>query len=237
MQCHTSLLHTIYCKLQRSNDVEILIGGKPENIPNFPLQTIEVLEEFENTLGNDSQLHVYMVQRFSSLGGLSEENLSGLIMRHLIRNELAQNYNWMGHNRQGTKEIVFFANIFYNDVYHGEQRCSTWRKCGAEAAEDNCPGVEDDDGLYGAAVKGEPGAKGKHRRYCSRGKGFSGLCQRWTIADLSLTYISSSPTPDSGSEKPNLKTPIPNSVPIKPPPLHPYYVPTPKAILLKVESI
>ncbi|KAF5302031.1 hypothetical protein FQA39_LY10501 [Lamprigera yunnana] len=55
-------------------------------------------------------------------------------------------------------------------VYHGEERCSTWRKYGAGAAEDDRPeAAEDDDGFYGAAVEGEPGANGKHRRDCPEG--------------------------------------------------------------------
>ncbi|KAF5290557.1 hypothetical protein FQA39_LY14686 [Lamprigera yunnana] len=49
------------------------------------------------------------------------------------------------------------------------------------AEDDRLAAAEDNDGLYGAAVKGESGANGKHRWRCPGGKGCSGPCHRRNI--------------------------------------------------------
>ncbi|KAF5278435.1 hypothetical protein FQA39_LY05924 [Lamprigera yunnana] len=86
------------------------------------------------------------------------------------------------------------------NIYHGEQWCSTQRKCGAGAAEGDRPGAaEDDDSLCGAAVEGEPDANRKHRRYFPGGKGYSGPCRRRDIAG-------------SPSSIPNSRVPVVSSI-------------------------
>lgn len=84
----------------------------PEDVPKFPIQTLEEFQSFNARLEKNPLLGEYMVARLAAVGGSGVESLTRRIMKFLISNEVAILYNWKGRDKLSF-ERTYVMNVIY----------------------------------------------------------------------------------------------------------------------------
>ncbi|XP_018565275.1 uncharacterized protein LOC108906485 [Anoplophora glabripennis] len=89
---------------------------EPDNLPVFPLKTLDEFLHLENLIRDDDTMKLYMVRRLAALGGSGVESITRRIMKFLISNDLAINFNWKGRFSKKAFEHTRIMRIIYDAV-------------------------------------------------------------------------------------------------------------------------
>ncbi|XP_050312880.1 uncharacterized protein LOC126747945 [Anthonomus grandis grandis] len=88
----------------------------PENLPSFPLKSMDEFSGFENLIKEDSTVKQYMVRRLAALGGSGVEAVTRRIMKFLLTNEVGNQFNWKGRHNKVSFETTASMAIVYGKI-------------------------------------------------------------------------------------------------------------------------
>lgn len=100
----------------------------------FPLRSMTGIKELEDRLSNrDTQRS--LTRYLTSLGGTSAKDIVHRIMREIITNELANNFNWQGRGQKSPFSTLLLAKVVIDaakkqgaKAVEAEEKIKTWLK-------------------------------------------------------------------------------------------------------------
>ncbi|XP_067268685.1 uncharacterized protein [Pseudorasbora parva] len=100
----------------------------------FPLRNMTGIKDLEDRLSNrDTQRS--LTRYLTSLGGTSAKDIVHRIMREIITNELANNFNWQGRGQKSPFSTLVLAKVVIDaakkqgaKVVEAEEKIKTWLK-------------------------------------------------------------------------------------------------------------
>ncbi|XP_059415412.1 uncharacterized protein LOC132151325 isoform X1 [Carassius carassius] len=100
----------------------------------FPLRSMAGIKDLEDRLSNrDTQRS--LTRYLTSLGGTSAKDIVHRIMREIITNELANNFNWQGRGQKSPFSTLLLAKVVIDaakkqgaKVVEAEEKIKTWLK-------------------------------------------------------------------------------------------------------------
>ncbi|XP_028437750.1 uncharacterized protein LOC114558163 isoform X2 [Perca flavescens] len=123
---NTLLLQAI---LRRENATEVV-----NEEFQFPLRSMTGIKDLEDRLSNrDTQRS--LTRYLTSLGGTSAKDIVHRIMREIMTNELANNFNWQGRGQKSPFSTLLLAKVVIDaakkqgtKVVEAEEKIKTWLK-------------------------------------------------------------------------------------------------------------
>ncbi|XP_064215864.1 uncharacterized protein LOC135267914 [Tribolium castaneum] len=107
---HHSLILNELLRTSRRVHQDVLVA--PEDVPKFPIQTLEEFQHFNNRLELNPVLNDYMISRLAAVGGSGVESLTRRIMKFLLSNEVATLYNWKGRDKLSFEQTPVMSVIY-----------------------------------------------------------------------------------------------------------------------------
>ncbi|CAG9822889.1 unnamed protein product [Phaedon cochleariae] len=86
----------------------------PVDLPDFPFTILLNFQEFDLKLRDDQALWTYMVRKLATLGGSGTESHTRRMLKYLLSDEVARNFNWKGREKISfeklkTKQLILDA--------------------------------------------------------------------------------------------------------------------------------
>lgn len=109
METHSGMLSELLSINRSRGDAVITV---PENLPPFPFKSIDEFEEFDTRIQVEADLRKYMIRRLSAIGGSGVDSLTRRILKFMLTNEVAMQFNWKGRDKKSFEKTNLVQVIY-----------------------------------------------------------------------------------------------------------------------------
>ncbi|XP_068993186.1 uncharacterized protein [Neodiprion pinetum] len=108
---------------------------RPEVFPTLPIETMEEFANLEELLKSNEH-RIYLTQKLSSIGGTSGRQCVLAVLKSLLTNELAMQFNWAGRDKIAFQKTLVMQVIYdaVKATFHGKELVSDIKEANIAAA-------------------------------------------------------------------------------------------------------
>ncbi|XP_046410899.1 uncharacterized protein [Neodiprion pinetum] len=112
IKSYTEQNHLLLRKIfSKQKEVSIDVTKKPAEFPKLPLNSMEDFSNLENILKSEEH-RTYLTGKLASVGGTSGRQCVLAIMRSLLTNELAMQFNWAGRDKVPFQKTLTMETVY-----------------------------------------------------------------------------------------------------------------------------